>query len=172
MVECDKCYKEFNYQYLLEKHKTKKKSCDKPEIAIKNLTLKIEEINNNINKLEDLSIKSKTTCNYCNHKFTLKYNLNRHLKDRCEIKNKLLENKTKYDNIIALKNEEINKQRILEKEYSEKFKKYKKETNKLKNSLKKYAIKNNNNLNIKMNNNVKLGPLTMEELLQMINDFD
>jgi hypothetical protein len=127
---------------------------------------------NNINNLEDLSIKSKTTCNYCNHKFTLKHNLNRHLKDRCEIKNKLLENKTKYDNIIALKNEEINKQKKLENEYSERFKEYKKETKKLKNSLKNYAIKNNNNLNIKMNNNVKLGPLSIEELLQMINDFD
>ncbi len=172
MVECDKCYKEFNYQYLLEKHKTKKKSCDKPEIAIKNLTLKIEEINNNINNLEDLSIKSKTTCNYCNHKFTLKHNLTRHLHGDCKIKNKLLENKTKYDNIIALKNEEINKQKKLENEYSERFKEYKKETKKLKNSLKNYAIKNNNNLNIKMNNNVKLGPLSIEELLQMINDFD
>lgn len=161
MVECDKCYKIFNYQCLLEKHKTRKKSCDIPEIAIKNLTLRIEEMNNNINNLENLSIESQTTCNFCNKKFKKKYNLVCHLDKSCAIKKDLIENKTKYDNIIILKNQEITKNNMYDKIYEEKYKE--------KIYEKKYAIVNNNNINVKMNDNVKLGPLTIDELLKIIN---
>jgi hypothetical protein len=111
MYECDKCYKVFEHNYLLEKHRKRKKSCDVLEIVIKNLSCKIEKIDCDINNLEELSHSSKTLCHYCNLIFTLKQNLIRHTNNNCKIKKQLLESKNNYNKILIIKEEELNKKK-------------------------------------------------------------
>lgn len=157
MIECIKCYKVFKHNYLLEKHNERKKPCAKPEIAIKNLTSKIKNLDENITTLENLSIKSKKICNYCNQKFTLKHNLMRHITNYCEIKTQLIEEKTKYNDILILKKDELDKQNIYKNELKECKKQHKKEIKEIKENL------SNGNINAELNN-IELRSLGNEDL--------
>lgn len=163
MIECNKCYKLFKHNYLLEKHNQRKKSCNKPELAIRNLTLRIEEQDNNINNLENLSIKSKKICNFCNQKFTSKYNLARHVKYRCEIKKQLVEDKTKYIDILILKKDELDKQNIYINELKQCKKQHKKEIKEIKENM------SNNNVNAEINS-VRLRSFGKEDLSHITDD--
>jgi hypothetical protein len=157
MIECDKCYKLFKYNCFLEKHQTKKISCNKPEIAIKNLTLKIKNLDENITTLENLSIETKKICKYCNNKFKKKYNLICHLNNSCKIKNQLIEEKTKYNDILILKKDELDKQYIYINELKECKKQHKKEIKEIKENL------SNGNINAELNN-IELRSLGNEDL--------
>jgi hypothetical protein len=107
MVECNKCYQVFKYKCHLERHLSSKTSCDKPEKIIKNITIKINEIDNEINTKDNLSIESKTKCSYCETIFNKKYNMTRHIQTSCDIRKQILENKNNYQTIIESKNKEI-----------------------------------------------------------------
>jgi hypothetical protein len=175
MVECNKCYQVFKYKCHLERHLSSKTSCDKPEKIIKNITIKINEIDNEINTKDNLSIESKTKCSYCETIFNKKYNMTRHIQTSCDIRKQILENKNNYQIIIESKNKEIEEI---------KNNKQKEEVKKLKKQLKKNKIQNiqqniqnlqsaneinnndnkNTNINITLNNNQNLNEFGKEDL--------
>jgi hypothetical protein len=161
MFECQKCYKIFKYNYLFEKHQSNRIKCDKPQKIIKNLMTKIEQIDNNIDNLEKISLEAQTTCFYCNEIFTYKYNLTRHLNNRCDSRRQLIEDKNKYNDMIIVKKEEINKNNIQKLELKEELKQCKKEIKKMQKNI---IINNNNNMNVVMNNNVIINSFGKEDL--------
>ncbi len=102
---CDKCGKKFEYQYLLKKHQNRKTLCN----SINNINdiydNKILNIEIEINKKTNESLKNGLKCLFCNNKFSTKTNTLRHIKENCSIK-KELENE-----ILNIKN---NKNKIIE----------------------------------------------------------
>jgi hypothetical protein len=107
--ECNKCGKLFKHNYLLTRHNNKIKSCDRPEKIIEKYNKLIEEIDNKINNLYDISITSKTKCNFCNNIFHNKSNLKRHIDNYCNSRKELEDKKNKYINNINTKQKEIDK---------------------------------------------------------------
>lgn len=97
--QCNKCKKEFDYKYLLEKHKNRKKDCNNIENIIKNYNEKIklinDDISNKINKSLDIEIK----CLLCEKNFSNKANTKKHINLACPIKKQL------EFNIINIENE-------------------------------------------------------------------
>jgi len=131
MIKCEKCKKEFDYNYLLQRHLNKKKSCEidnndiikKYKIIQNNIQKSIikyerdiDNINNSIKELIKQSLESKTICKFCNKIFVNKKNIERHILNSCnskkymivginDINNKI--NKLK-EEIIELENKEKN----------------------------------------------------------------
>jgi hypothetical protein len=161
-MECHKCYKTFQYNYLLEKHKQQKNICNTPNKIIKNVSNRIIQIENEIKKCDTInsdtinnSNKKCNYCNYCNHTFASKYSLSRHINTSCENKKKIIEEKNKFVNIIAFNQEEINKDLT----YKHKLNSCKKEINKINKIIKNkniQSINNTNNINNINNGNIIL----------------
>ena len=110
--ECDRCGKMFKYNHLLNRHKSKKITCDTLENIIKLYTIKIKEIEDNINNLYINSINTKTNCLYCNKILCNKSSLIRHI-NCCKIRQNLINDKNIYinkrDEKILNNNDKINK---------------------------------------------------------------
>jgi hypothetical protein len=90
---CEKCNKNFNYNYLLERHLKRKNPCVSLNNLLVNYNQDILEIDNKINDLIRESIKSNNMCKFCNHSFSKKGNLERHINISCIEKKALLEKK-------------------------------------------------------------------------------
>jgi hypothetical protein len=91
IYECNKCYKRFKYNYLLERHINSIKVCNIPVNIIKN-------IDNNIIEYDRLSIESLTTCYYCKKIYKRKDNLKRHITNTCKTRKQLIKHKNIYIN--------------------------------------------------------------------------
>jgi hypothetical protein len=87
--ECDKCHKKFDHKGNYDRHISKKISC-------------LESI-----KYKNNNGDNKFVCNICNIEFNKKYNLQRHLLDRCGIKKSEQSN-----NLLTVNNEQ---QKLIEK---------------------------------------------------------
>ena len=170
MFECNKCYKNFTHKYLLDKHLINKTPCDKPKKIIEYLTIKIDEININLDKLYNLSLQSKKKCFYCENNFSTKQNLERHIENYCIDKKKILEDKFKYIDIIENKKNDL-KIIIENNKMLKKIKRLKRERNNI--NIINNTINNNNNnntINIVMNNNIQLNAFGKEDLSHLNND--
>lgn len=111
MYECNKCFKSFKYKHLLDRHLTRKISCE-PQKNKENYIDKLNDINN---KIQDFDIKTLTSvtntnnkCYYCECTYSTKYSLKSHLNKICKIKKQLIEDKIKYENMININNDENN----------------------------------------------------------------
>jgi hypothetical protein len=142
MNTCDKCDKEFKFNYLLKRHQNNKFPCITDTSLITKYDNKINNIDTKILELTEQSIQTKKICMFCNKKFNNKNNVERHIFSSCIIKKEMIDNKNK---IIEEKNK-------LEKQ---------EETNKLREeilSLKKVMAniieKNNKNKNDNDNDNI------------------
>jgi hypothetical protein len=164
MVQCEKCQKSFPQNYLLLRHMKRKFPCVKNDDLINNYDTQINDINSKIIELTELSIGSKTLCNFCNQIFSKKGNLERHLTNTCinkknmeSDKNKLLDKKNKLEN-----NNNIDKLHQEIKKQKEDINNLKLEMDKIKNNKKEsnvtiQQIINNNVNNVNnINNNVML----------------
>ena len=180
-MECNKCYKMFQYNYLLEKHKQQKNICNTPNKIIKNVSNRIIQIENEIKKYDAINSdainsdainsdainnsnkKCNYYCNYCNRTFTTKYSLLRHINTSCENKKKKIEEKNKFINIIAFNQQEINKDLA----YKHKLDAYKKKIIKNKNIQ---SVNNTNNTN--NTNNINNGNIILNNSINIhINSF-
>jgi hypothetical protein len=87
-LTCNLCQKQFKCEYLLNKHKNSTFKCNlsKDEIKIKQLEIRLK-------MLELESIKSKTTCKFCNSEYSNLFNLRRHIKESCKMKQKMKQQK-------------------------------------------------------------------------------
>ena len=177
MVECTKCYQIFKYKCHLERHLVNKTPCDKPEKIIKNITIKINEIDNEINTKDNLSIESTKKCYYCECNFTIKGNLTRHIQTTCDIRKELLENKNNYQTIIESKKKEIDEAKYIKKNKENKELKKKLKNNQIQNIQQNANEINNNdnkntNINITLNNNQNLNEFGKEDLSHItIDDY-
>jgi hypothetical protein len=180
MYKCDKCCKEFKYNYLLTRHINKKKSCDIigsvnnkeiiladdkinkfMNINIKNIDNKIkiidrniEKTNKKINKETDESLKNNK-CLFCDKIFLKKYNLSRHIKKYCLLSRDLFDSN---NNLLIEKDKLlIEKDKLLEEE---KNKQRDNELKMLRMSMAKLLKKQSANINIVnnkiINNNNKI----------------
>lgn len=80
---CFLCEKKFKSAYMVNRHIHSKNVClhDLKELEIKLKMLELE------------SIESKTLCKFCNSEYLNLFNLRRHIKESCNIKQKLLQHK-------------------------------------------------------------------------------
>jgi hypothetical protein len=109
MFTCEKCTKNFKKNYLLIRHKNKKNPCNNVN-NINNIHInKIKNIENEINVKTLGSLETENICLFCNLEFTLKGNLNKHIKQYCKIKKELLQ---LVDNIKKEQILMINKQQL------------------------------------------------------------
>jgi len=127
MSVCQKCHKEFKYNYLLKRHMNKKIDCsniqnnnifeDNNEII--DIKLKIKQNQEEINKIDECiknSINKPNNinkCNFCNKESSSKSNLARHMKYYCSLHKNLLEKQ------YHLKNECINLETSKEKKIND-----------------------------------------------------
>jgi len=178
MYKCEKCYIEFKYKYLLERHKNNKKPCDtrkkidrifddninKIKDDTNNITVDIENLDDKINKIDDKirkkineSNKTEIKCSFCEKNFISKRNMTRHLEEICHIKKKLMYEKNKF---IQEKNDllyEINKLNGQKNKYDDNEKnELKDEIKKMREDIKKLLEKQfmNNTQNITINKNI------------------
>lgn len=94
--KCDKCSKKFKYKYLLNRHYNNKKPCNINIDGInQNYNILIKNIDDNIILLEELSLKTGYICKFCNKEKSNKSNLTRHIKESCNNKKILLDEKNK-----------------------------------------------------------------------------
>ena len=165
MFECNKCYKLFHYSYLLNKHNSKNILCNTPKKIIKNLTLKIEQLESEILNNNNKSIESKNICYYCTQTFSTKYSMIRHMNNICTNKKKLIEDKNKYTEIIKQKEEELKKDNIHKQELKKSKSINKNITNINNGTINNNNINNNiNNNNVILNHNVNINPFGKEDL--------
>ena len=68
-MNCKKCNKTFQSNYLLQRHLKRKNPCISDDNLIIQYNLKIDEINNKILKLLTESIQSQKECKFCNKIF-------------------------------------------------------------------------------------------------------
>jgi hypothetical protein len=213
MHKCEKCEKEFDYNYLLLRHKKNKRDCSLPNVIInkkiKECDNKIILINNNINdydlqineidnkinnidkKIEDIykkSLKTNTTCYFCNKILSNKPNLIRHIKSNCyknkdllikkgdfnRDKNKIFEDKN--NSLELINNLEQEKNKIMDQQ---KIKEKDDEIKKLRDAMEKMIMKQSTqNINITnnkiINNNliVNINSFGKEDLSHItLNDY-
>jgi hypothetical protein len=190
MVQCEICEKEFDFNYLLQRHLNKKKPCKK-KISIKEINeskisiydrkiilydKQIEEIQNNIQYLTELSVQSKKSCKFCNKKLANKNNVERHIENSCNNKKYLINDK---EEIIIEKNKLIEEKNKLIEEYNKTEEKEK--TEELQNQIKilQNTVQKLMNKNIKetppntiINNNTTINNPTINNNLTInINSF-
>ena len=80
MYTCEKCTKNFKKNYLLIRHQNKKNPCNNVN-NINNIHInKIKNIENEINIKTQGSLEKENICLFCDLEFTLKGNLNKHIK--------------------------------------------------------------------------------------------
>jgi hypothetical protein len=155
MHKCNKCGKEFQYKSFLNKHTSKKKSCDDIDTINNNYDKKINDIDTEIDTKTNESLKILTTCLFCNKHFYNKTNTNRHILDFCKVKKELINTK---NNIIEEKNKLIEEKNEQEKENikNNEIKELKAMIEKLIERQPIQPIQNitNNNNNINQTNNV------------------
>jgi len=87
--KCNKCNKNFQSNYLLQRHLKRKNPCISNDTLIIQYNTKIDEINNKILKLITESVHSEKECKFCNKIFCKKGNLERHINIACLIKKNL-----------------------------------------------------------------------------------
>jgi len=109
MHKCNKCGKDFEYNYLLKKHQNRKFTCetsDNIELVYDN---KIRDIENEINIKTELSLEEGNKCMFCDLSFSTKTSTSRHIKRFCKIKKELLLHidKIKEDKVKIMNNHEI-----------------------------------------------------------------
>jgi hypothetical protein len=107
---CEKCNKKFNHNYLLQRHLKRKIPCIALNELLDEYNQEINEINNKINIFTLASIETKTICKFCNHLFSKKGNLERHINLSCATKKTLLEKKNTIQNKKNKIENEINQQ--------------------------------------------------------------
>jgi hypothetical protein len=103
--QCELCKKDFKFKYLLEKHKSRKKTCYTIENIIKNYNDKINAIKYDIDYKINKSFEDETTCLFCNKEFLNKANTKKHINISCPNKKELLAN---------IQNLNIEKQKAIE----------------------------------------------------------
>jgi len=74
MLQCELCKKDFKYKYLLDKHKSRKRSCNIIENILKNYDEKIDEIDEDITNKTNDSIEHGIKCLFCEKEFSNKAN--------------------------------------------------------------------------------------------------
>ncbi len=184
MHKCNVCKKEFAFNYLFQRHLNNKKPCYNPERLLIKYEEQIRDIDNQIDKLFESSIKSITICGYCKKTFYKKANLERHIDNSCIAKKKLLQNK---DEIIILKNklsDEINNIQMDETidKMNDEIISMKREMESLRdiknNVIHQQIINNNvtnqvNNITINVNSfgREKISHISDDEYAKFLNDF-
>jgi hypothetical protein len=108
--KCHICNKTFEFKSLFLRHKSKKLGCKQKII---DYDVKIKDIDDKILLITKNSLKTNTTCLFCECEYNTKSNLTRHINKSCTIKNKLLDDQKqliieKRDKDIENKNIEIN----------------------------------------------------------------
>ena len=107
MHKCEKCNKEFEFNYLLTRHHNSIRKCDTPkklnnvlndkikefDDKITNIDNQIELIENEIQQKTEQSIKKINICMICKNTFLNKTNMMRHINDTCPSKKNLLTKK-------------------------------------------------------------------------------
>jgi hypothetical protein len=183
MAKCEKCGKEFDYNYLLERHLNNKKSCEinkndthkKYKISKnniqKNITKfqrEIDNINNSINELTRQSLESKTKCKFCNKIFANKNNIERHILNSCNSRKYMLDDINNYNDKINILREEI-----IELEAKEKTENLEQKIKILENTVKNLVNKNNtSNTTNNINNTTNINNPTINNNLTInINSF-
>jgi len=90
LYKCEKCNKDFHLKGDYTRHTKRKFPCSKKTPGVLQKTGKKSndgyELKNTCTRGSPETTKSKYECKYCNSKFTRKYSLNRHIKDRCKMK--------------------------------------------------------------------------------------
>ena len=157
MHKCDKCGEEFPYKSFLDRHNLKKKSCYEIHNINNNYNRKINIIDDEIKIKTDKSLKSMTTCFFCNKHFYNKTNTTRHISNYCKIKEELIYTK----NIIA--EEKI---KLIEKQQKDnEIKELKARIEKMEHEkpVQNINITNNNTIN-QTNNVIVINPFGNEDL--------
>jgi len=119
MFECDKCNKKFNFNSLLKKHQSRKRSC----ITIEDYHNKLKEITDKIENIINESLKINIKCLFCEKNFSNKSNLSKHIYKVCVVKNeldneknKILEYKKNQERNNEIKQLRIDMEKILKKQ--------------------------------------------------------
>jgi hypothetical protein len=138
--ECEKCNKNFKYEYLLQKHLNRKYQCISNDLLLDKYNEQINNIEDKLNEYIKLSFESKIKCYFCNKTFSKKGNLERHINVTCKNKKELVNNK-----------ETINSKKIiLENDINKNMLKKEKHINKLENDI--GLLKKTLNTLVKKNN--------------------
>ena len=120
MNTCNLCNKTFEFNYLLERHQNRKKSCANGGIN-GNIDTAKRKYDYQVNKINKLNAKTTDKmCGYCDKIFTSKSNLNKHMNNNCRNKTSIEKKKNELKNIYdimfaqqqKLKEENKNKQII------------------------------------------------------------
>lgn len=146
--KCDKCGKEFKYASVLQRHITKKFSCNNSLNITNSYDTKNKEIDIEI-KIK--IIKSKETgnkCLFCNHIFNQKSSLTRHINTYCDVKKNLHIKKVSLLNEKNKLLEEIKKEEEINEKINEKLCEKNNEINILKNIVKNLLNDKSKNINI------------------------
>ena len=184
MYKCNKCSKEFIYNYLLQRHNKKKKSCisilDEQdahnikdiETKLLNLDNKLLDINNQISYIEnnnndkiDNSL-NMIRCLFCDKNFSSKSNLMRHIKIYCLIYKKIIDEK----NLLEINKNNIieDKKKLLEEKLN---RKRDEEIKQLRKDMLKLLKKKATNINITNNTNNNNNKIINNSLVVNINSF-
>jgi len=175
MHSCEKCGQDFKYKYLLDRHKTNKKPCDTDENINSVYNKKIKKIDDLIKTLTEQSLNTETKCLFCNKNLSSRSNTQRHMKNFCDEKKKLLKdkdnlieeiNKLKEKDIIKIQNQEIKEL----KKMMEKMMKKQPPNNQIINNNNTI---NNNNLIVNINSYGKedLSHITLDDYKKYLNGF-
>ncbi len=174
MYHCYKCGKEFKYKSFLDRHNSKKISCNKIDNINNNYDKRINDIDDEINNKIEESLKLITTCLFCNKIFSNKANTRRHIMDYCKNKSELLNKKNA---IIIEKNTIIDNKKNQDKD--EEIKELK---NMVSTLIEKQTVQNitNNITNNNITNNViminsfgkeDLSHITLQDYKQYLNTY-
>lgn len=176
MFTCDKCGKDFDTNFLLNRHITSKRACNTIYNINKNYNEKIEIIDKEVDIKIQESLNSESKCIFCEKMFLNKGNIIRHIQSSCKIKKELIDKKNK---LIEIKNDLIFGIKKLN-EKDEEIKYLKKKVEKLiKNSPNNIIINNtiNNNtqnnyiININSFGNEDLSHITIDDYNKYLNGF-
>lgn len=105
MFSCEKCGKDFDTKFLLNRHLSKKLPCNTIDKINKNFNEKIKIIDDEIKLKMEESMKIENKCLICNKNISNKGNLIRHINNTCKIKKELIRKK---ENLLENKNKLIN----------------------------------------------------------------